>query len=347
MLENFFLIYANNSFRENPKNVHKIFDEIYPCLDFNILPDFKKDKLDILAKQMVTFAKCNDPILAKERQKELISKHPPLYRKTMGYLYDVAYEAIYRYRDSHCPDQCALHYGDGLTKNAENLDYGGTRRLKCIECKQIFFVELLTKLVGGESFENLMYPETIDQSMYDVLMGSAIIPDSGIKIGEKISGGFGFGTYIEKAFKCVKEEIEFTSEGKFQKKSYIDSSHLISDISQYPVDVRFDDFITSLVGYSLTNLLLNNERTKLKQCRKCDKFFIASKNDDRIKYCPECSQKSKMSKAEKAEYMRQYRQRKRQERIAQRREARIENLIQRAGYSREEAEKVIEADAMM
>ena len=105
----------------------------------------------------------------------------------------------------------------------------------------------------------------------------------------------------------------------------------------------FNEFITSIVGYSLTNFLLNNERGKLKQCSKCDKFFITSNNDSCIKFCQDCSPKSEKSNEKNAEYQRKYRLKKKQEKF----EARIENLMQRSGCTREEAIGYIEADSMM
>lgn len=98
----------------------------------------------------------------------------------------------------------------------------------------------------------------------------------------------------------------------------------------------------NLVGY------LSDSRTdirKLKKCHNCGKFFETNKIDERIKYCEVCSPKSKWSKEKSAKYMREtYRPRKKQEKLAKEREARI-NRIMQAGWSREEAEEIIEADS--
>jgi hypothetical protein len=54
-----------------------------------------------------------------------------------------------------------------------------------------------------------------------------------------------------------------------------------------------------------------------------------------------------MSKGRRKEYQRKYRQKKKQEKLAIQRETRIGHLMKRAGYSREEAVEIIEADSKM
>lgn len=79
----------------------------------------------------------------------------------------------------------------------------------------------------------------------------------------------------------------------------------------------------------------------------CKKYFISQKDDSRIKFCQSCSPKSKMSREKKNELQRKWRQKKKEEKLAIQREARIENLMKRSGYSREEVIEIIEADSMM
>jgi len=81
-------------------------------------------------------------------------------------------------------------------------------------------------------------------------------------------------------------------------------------------------------------------------CDECGKYFISKRDDSRIRFCPSCSPKSKKSKELHNEYMKKYRQKKKQEKLSIQREARIKNLVN-TGWTRKEAEEMIEADSMM
>jgi len=101
--------------------------------------------------------------------------------------------------------------------------------------------------------------------------------------------------------------------------------------------------------YELLNYLANpnEDKMKLKKCQGCNGFFVSTKVDARIKYCAKCSPKSKKTREERRRYQREYRKKTRQEKAAIEHEARIENLIKRAGLSRKEAIEIIEADSKM
>jgi hypothetical protein len=90
-----------------------------------------------------------------------------------------------------------------------------------------------------------------------------------------------------------------------------------------------------------------HNRKYLKKCLYCGNFFIAGRIDHRIKFCNECSPKSKMSKEARRKYQQEYRRKKRQEKFAIEREARINNLMKRTGFSRTEVIEIIEADSKL
>jgi hypothetical protein len=46
--------------------------------------------------------------------------------------------------------------------------------------------------------------------------------------------------------------------------------------------------------------------TRIRRC-KCKRYFLASKSDERIKFCPICSPKNKMTKSKRRRYQRVYR----------------------------------------
>jgi hypothetical protein len=98
----------------------------------------------------------------------------------------------------------------------------------------------------------------------------------------------------------------------------------------YPGSLR--DFSIYLV-----NALNDLDFHLLRKCQWCNKYFCASKNDERIKYCSLCSQKTKMTKVQKREYERK----RRQTRKFERKEAKARSLMKR-GMTREEAESAYE-----
>ena len=102
------------------------------------------------------------------------------------------------------------------------------------------------------------------------------------------------------------------------------------------------------ISYLLVEFLMpERNRNLFYKCSVCNKYFIAGKSDRRIKFCSICSPKSKMGKKRRKEYQRKYRQKKKQEKLAIEREDRIEHLMKKTGYSREEAVEFIEADSKM
>jgi hypothetical protein len=103
------------------------------------------------------------------------------------------------------------------------------------------------------------------------------------------------------------------------------------------------DFAYVLIEY----LKIENSAKYIRKCDQCERFFIAGKIDPRIKYCEICSRRSKMSKAERKDYQKQYRRRKREEREEREKEKKIENYMEKLDCTREEAEKIIEADSKL
>jgi hypothetical protein len=117
--------------------------------------------------------------------------------------------------------------------------------------------------------------------------------------------------------------------------------------------LAFDDYWGEIYKYfiiyfTIENLNSKQFRDRLRKCQiqKCAKFFIATKADKRIKYCPDCSRKSKMSKEARRKYHQEYRRKKRQEKLAIEREEKINSYI-KAGYSRNEAIELIEDDSKL
>jgi len=90
---------------------------------------------------------------------------------------------------------------------------------------------------------------------------------------------------------------------------------------------------------------IENSSKYIRRCSVCRIFFISSKIDPRIKYCSKCSPKCKMSREERREYQKQWNLNKKEQKLAIEREAQINTLMKRSGYSREEVVKIVEEDS--
>lgn len=131
MLENFFLTYANYSLRDDPENLHKIFEEILPYVEKK--EDISKDPYLLwLIEDVIDLARFNDPEIAKEYQKKKKTRPLP-----DNWLRDVAYEAVYKYRGGYCEQRCFDQYGIDLPELIRKSGLTGNERLKCYECYQL------------------------------------------------------------------------------------------------------------------------------------------------------------------------------------------------------------------
>jgi hypothetical protein len=112
------------------------------------------------------------------------------------------------------------------------------------------------------------------------------------------------------------------------------------------VDDWGDIYKYFIICFAIESLKSIKFRAYLRKCQRCEIFFIAKKNDKRIKYCNNCSAKSSLTGKDRALYQREYRERKKQEKLANDREAKIENYMKH-GWSRKEAEEIIETDSKL
>lgn len=102
---------------------------------------------------------------------------------------------------------------------------------------------------------------------------------------------------------------------------------------------ELDKYYDNIIAYSLFKYLAGSGN-KPKKCSFCEKFFIATKNNPRQKFCSVCSRKNKMTHEERASYMKGYRANPaRIKSIAKKkREEMIQHLVTNAGKTRKEAE---------
>ncbi len=203
--------------------------------------------------------------------------------------------------------------------------FRGPERIKCYECEQLYFIKLLDQIIEGKELGEIT--------------GLLGFLNAGVKeitrdvVFSKAKPGAPFKQKLDTQIKWrnpIGVPIAFTSGP--------DNNH--------PYKHIFNDFFRSIIVFSLAEFLHNNDRRQLKTCFLCNKYFAASKNDDRIRKCPACYTKRSMPAGQKREYMRKYRQRKKRGKKLQQEEAKIANYM-RNDYTREEALRIIEADSKL
>ena len=149
-----------------------------------------------------------------------------------------------------------------------------------------------------------------------------------------------------RSFDIIEENEERLASGEFEgDKSWERywKSNPNDQIKARHLNMYHYDFIFIFIEF----MRLSNQKNLANICNMCSKFFISQKDDSRIKFCPSCSPKSKMSREKKNELQRKWREKQKQKKLAIQREARIENLMKRTGYSKEEVIEIIEADESM
>lgn len=104
----------------------------------------------------------------------------------------------------------------------------------------------------------------------------------------------------------------------------------------------------TFLSWSLVSFLSeSNNMKKLKECQYCNKFFVASRNDERIKYCKVCSPKSRIGKEKQYEAQKKHRQKKKRQKNAENskiRENAIQHYMKSLNISRNEAERLWEEE---
>jgi len=274
MLDSFFLSYASYSFSEDLENIRKIFKEIIPHV-------YVRDVNEIAPAEILINELVNLIIFFVN---DIPNKQEPPPRPHNGIYSRSFYESVkdnpyYDYNGSiiHRPlIPMALHavYGPSFKKVDDCRDciYGRflnipaeeIQKKKCFECAQHAFKKQMTDIVEGTEFKNFI--------------------------------SFGAGRYISSYLDLLLElshEYFYTrlsiTDGKVKNDMFIDVSKFIyPSIDEKDLGKRFNDFLFSLAGYSLSNFLINTDRRKLKQCPFCHIFFIAKDTKRKVCYSNAC-----------------------------------------------------------
>ena len=309
-IEEAFLIYANCSLKQEPEKLYKIFDEFqYAHIEFEV-PVY--DRILAVFGHFVFLVKCNK-LQADNKFHEYLNSDDSM---SLG-CFAIAYGAIYGYANNYCEDHCF----DRRTKRAILGDnrFVGDDRLKCYECDNLIFQKLLDKIVEGKDLHNISGLMHIMSNVYD-----------------------NFSKGVEFVRDPVEVEGKFKATVIFNKENFLLDNIRKSNLSSK----AFHSFLfKGMVCYSLAEFLLHNDRRKLKKCKSCGDFFIATKLDERIKKCRECSSKNSMSPERRREYQRNYNRKKQQEKKTRAIEARVARFMKQLDITREEALDIIKADS--
>jgi hypothetical protein len=256
MLENLFLLYSNFPLTENPQNLTKIFKGI----NFNIFGSYKSI-LNKAIENITILSECNSPKSARKKLSKLKSNwfNSADYQSSesdeVKMVFNSAFEAVYGYLDDYCEDLC--HWRKVREKVIGRKKLIGPKRLKCHECDQLFYINILNEIIHGKEYSQIV-------GFIDLLWDSNLCVNQTIEV------------ITNKSKKPFKEDL--------QKSIQLWPHGFIENIDSWDDKGRFCEFIYGIVGYSLSEFLLDNDRRKLKLCQECNQFYI-SKTVRLSKYC--------------------------------------------------------------
>jgi len=276
MLNNFFLIYANNSFIDDSDNLYKILDEIKSSLSIKN-EGFIDDSFGFIFDNIIAFAKDNDPEIADQRRATIINQWINSSKKNEHYkennitytiiqkalqkmpkskYLDIAYEAVYKYRNGYCEDKdfgCCLINNINLDELLQKHNLKPNTRLMCFECHQLLFVDLMHALSQGQ-YSDLISSHFIHQKK--------IIPRSSIKEMTSYKGHSLF-SLLKNSYTCVGLDLEISKNGNLKQTHFLNFTGLFQ-CDDFNRGDSFNDFMTQLIGYSLTEFIIKNDLRKLK-----------------------------------------------------------------------------------
>jgi len=109
-----------------------------------------------------------------------------------------------------------------------------------------------------------------------------------------------FDHYVSEAYNCVEVRAYTTTNKHILKEEFFALTNLFDDMrSIYPVYTRFNDYLISVVSYSLIEFLKKNDYKKLKLCPFCNNFYIAEDIRRKKCYSKECEKAYQRNKKRK------------------------------------------------
>ena len=313
MLETLFLDYANNSLREDPRNLLEICAEILAFDEQSGSPILvsrtELTNLMTLIESVVEMGKINDPKLAARYRNKMKKAHPEDKD-----LYDSAFEAGYQYQGGHCQEKCVA-FGMEYDQILKRAGLGADERLKCYECYQINYVNFLSRLAETHDLKD--GAQWLHGVVPDLKGLHGVDPVAIVRLDTSFEMLF-----LGLAYEFVKTRVAIFDDGDLGEKIYVappwthESLHIRpASVPQPPRfhRVPFIQWLSGLVGYSLSEFLLNNDLKKLHRCQECSTFFVA-KTVRPTKYCSDkCRLTFHNRRRIESGEARAYKRRKRQE----------------------------------
>lgn len=263
MLENLFLNYANYRLIGTPNNFTKIFEFINLEFFFREYKEHIRESFKLIVK----FSEYENPEIAEEYYQKDFDKFESLLpsEKLFSIWYpnhlwfNSAYVAVHGYSNGciYTEDECHYH-GSERDEVLHNNLFKEVKRLKCHECDQLFFVSILDKIIKGIEYSQII----------------------------------GFKTLLDLAGSCTERWFDINKTGLKKpfkediKESwyFMPAGFTISPDNGGENHGRFFEFVYAIVGYSLLEFLLHNDRRKLNYCDECDNVYI-SKSIRKQRFC--------------------------------------------------------------
>ena len=290
MIQDLFLAYANHSFRESSENLRTVFEAIlehvspdppeYEGIKVEPLGDLRT-RTKQLVDEIIYFASLKDAKFAEKRLKTERKKQPLLA--------DHAFEIVYGYRTDSCEGCIWIGKNPGLFKQKGLVD---TTEINCLECAQLTFICVLLNIVEGKEYKDMMLrdPFKMDERVKNIYNDIAR-GEREFMVGDAYRAGRSFLDLLETVhdnvvIKTVIRNNQLRRETMFDMRGLLPNE--FSRYTHYTPRHRFELFLNSVMGFSLVEFLLNNDRRKLKRCAYCGQFFVAK--DIRRQRCssPEC-----------------------------------------------------------
>jgi hypothetical protein len=306
-----FIKYANYPLMESAEPLNNFIEEFEKYL---FIPKDMWSALKVLVAILIKIAEMDNADEACNYMKQIISERKSVYGK-------LVLESIFKYVYGYPPDlstvvtlshHCEKSCGVRIERKRAlgRARFSSQNQPKCFQCDHLYFKYILTKI-----FQNKEYSQII-----------------------------GFKHFINQSEIVFKTSAEIINDpaGSPYKQRLIRAPIWHGPIR---MNLDFGAFIRALISQNLREFLINDNRMKIKLCGHCGIFFVASKVDQRIKYCQNCSPKSKMSKEVRNKYQKKRYWKLKGEKLAKEHEAKISNYMDKLGCTRKEAENIIKADS--
>jgi hypothetical protein len=318
-----FIQYVNTSLKDYPEifwQLYTRFIEKYTVQTRTGIDSSNPDPFDRMVRALVDslkiFAVCEnakDALQISETELAKIDRYEEIFQ-------DVGRETALKWGLEACFDAC---------DECPYRDYtpmGGGEGKRCYECVQEIFKRSLRRFIETKELTGI----TKDGLWEWDINFLAVLVSNCMRFAR-------LQYSIQHAY--PDEDRTFTTQICLEEKLFDKS--IFSPLRRY---TPFHDlFFHTIVGGDFANFLRNEDRRKLKNCSRCGKLFVASKNDSRFIKCEDCTGKKATDRQRIAQANRRRAQRDQKKR--ERHEARIKNMMDRGGWTRGEVEEFIKADS--